>query len=310
MLSTNFRRIIRVGVINFWRNRVISAALIFVGVVTLYTIGALILAGAFLGASVEELKDKIDINVYFNIETDEADILLFQKQLENLPETERVEYLSRQEVLDRFSERHEDDSLTLQSLEVLGENPLRAVLNVKAFSPEQYSGISDFLDSQGSADLGDTDSIINEVNYKKNQIVIDRLIGLIDAVEKISLLVGGIMIIMVLLVAFNTTKLAIYNAREEISVMKLVGANASFIRGPFIVESTLYGIISAVLAVLLLYPSTLWFASGTKVFFGGIDLSQYFRDNFFQIFFIILISGILIAIFSSYMAVRRHLARE
>ena len=102
-------------------------------------------------------------------------------------------------------------------------------------------------------------------------------------------------------------RLAIFIARDEISVMRLVGGSNEYIRGPFVVEGMIYGLVSGALTIMLFYPITYWLKTTTQGFYGGIDLLHYFVANFVQIFFIIILSGVVLGAVSSYLAVRKYL---
>jgi len=302
----NLKRIIKSGFINFWRNGFVSLASILVMTVTLFVLGTVLFVGAMLDASLTQIKDKVDINVYFVTAADEEEILALKKSVEALPEVASVEYVSRDDALARFRQRHADDQLTLQALDELGENPLGANLNIKAKETSQYEDIATFLQKESVLTSGDT-PIIDKVNYFQNKIAIDKLTKIVDSSEKFGL---GIMIILVVasvLITFNTIRLAIYTSRDEIGVMQLVGASRAYIRGPFVFEGTMYGIISAFLTLLLFYPLTLWLGPITKSFFGNINIFHYFVNNFATIFLIIVVSGIVLGAVSSYLAVRKYL---
>jgi cell division transport system permease protein len=268
-----------------------------------------IIGNAFLAASLSELKDKVDVNVYFLTTAPEADILNLKKDLEALPEVKSVEYVNREEALRRFVERNSGNSLLLQSLEELGDNPLGAAFNIKAGEPGQYSQIADYLDKDTKATLDQGEpSIIDRVNYADNKLVIERLGSLVNGMDRLGFAIGLTLIIMAALVTASTIRLAIFNSRQEIGVMRLVGAGNGFIRGPFIISGVLYGAIAAILAGILLYPATLWVTNTTSSFFGGINLISYYTSNIGQIFVVLLVSGILLGMFSSYLAVRRYLS--
>lgn len=293
----------------FWRSGVVSFTAVFVSTVTLFIIGVVIIGNAFLVATLAELKDKVDVNVYFLTTAKEADILNLRRSLEALPEVKSVEYVTRDEALRRFVERNSGNSLLLQSLEELGDNPLGAAFNVKAVEPGQYSQIADYLDKDSKATLDQGEaSIIDRVNYQDNKVVIDRLGSLVDGMDRLGFAVGLTLVIMAALVTASTIRLAIYNSRQEIGVMRLVGAGNGFIRGPFIISGVLYGLIAAILAGILLYPATLWVTNTTSGFFGGINLLTYYLSNLGQIFLVLLVSGILLGMCSSYLAVRRYLS--
>lgn len=304
----NTKRVMRAGFVNFWRNGVVSVASVFVSVVTLFIIGALILSHAFLSSTLADVQNKVDINVYFKTTAPENEILALRDKLEALPQVKMVEYISREEALADFKERNKDNALILQSLDELGENPLGAVFNIKATSPDQYEGIASFLNQEENrAGSAGQESIIDSVNYQKNSIIINRLSRIITSATKISFAASFVLAIMAVLVTFNTLRLAIYNARNEIYVMRLVGASNSYIRGPFVMEGIMYGIFAALIALLLLYPTTIWISQTTSGYFGGLNLLTYFVDNFGQFLILLLGSGVILGIISSVTAVRRYL---
>ena len=308
MMGTNIQRVAKQGFVTFWRNGIVSFTGVFVTTVTLFIIGSVIIANAFLGASLKELESKVDVNVYFITTAPEEDILLLKKRLEDLPEVASVEYVNRDEALARFVERNKGNALVLQSLEELGDNPLGALFNIKAKLPTQYASIVSYLNKQTENVLSaGNSSIVDRVNYADNQIIIDRLSSLTAGVRKLSIFVSLILIAMAALVTASTVRLAIYNSRQEISVMRLVGANNSYIRGLFIMEGVMYGVLAAISAAVLLFPASLWVTKTTNSFFGGINVTEYYTSNFGQILLILLVSGILLGMFSSYLAVRRYL---
>jgi cell division transport system permease protein len=109
------------------------------------------------------------------------------------------------------------------------------------------------------------------------------------------------------MIVFNTIRLAIYIAREEIAVMRLVGASNAYIRGPFVFEGMMYGFVSGIITLLLFYPITLWLGPKTEAFFGNINIFTYYAANFPQVFGTILGAGILLGAISSFLAVRKYL---
>ncbi|HEY4511992.1 MAG TPA: permease-like cell division protein FtsX [Candidatus Paceibacterota bacterium] len=306
MLWTNTKRIVRTGFINFWRNGFVSLASIVVVTMSLVVFASLIFFNILMTEYVNQVKEKVDVNVYFTVSAPVEDILTLKRSLEGLPEVANVEYVSRDEALARFKEKHADDALTLQGLQELQENPLPAVLNVKAKEPSQYGSVAKFLESKNA--LGrDGTAIVESVNYNKNKIIIDKLVKIIDMSEKLGLGLSLILVFVSIVITFNTIRLVIYSAREEISVMRLVGASNKYIRGPFVVAGVMYGVISALITLALFYPITFYIGEFTRNFGAGVNLLHYYAINFGQIFLIIISSGILLGAISSYLAVRRYL---
>lgn len=316
MIFTYFKRVIRTGFVNFWRNGFLSFSSVVVLMLSLTAFGALIFGSAFGRTLIDEVKDKVDINVYFTLTADEPSILELKKTIEKLPEVARVEYISREQALTSFKNKWKDNTLILQGLIELGENPLPAVLNIKAKEPSQYAGIATLLDSKNSLSNNST-TIIDKVNYNQNKLVIDRLSRIIPSVQKAGSLIALILVIVAIIITFNTVRLVIYTAKDEIAVMKLVGASNPYIRGPFVISGIMYGIVSGILTLVVLALFA-YYTDAAVIKFAGVEdvkdfgliinvFSKYFMANFGQIFAVIMGSGIVLGALSSYLAVRRYL---
>ncbi len=317
MLFTHLKRIIRTGFINFWRNGFLSFSAIIVITLSLSVFGALIFGSAFGRALLKEVKNKVDINVYFTLDAQETDIVSLKKTIENLPEVDKVEYISRDQALSDFKDKWKDNTLILQGLDEIGDNPFPAVLNIKAKEPSQYAGIARFLESKNNSSSKDGVSILEKVNYNQNKLIIDRLGRIIPAIEKVGSVISIILILVALIITFNTIRLIIFTSKDEISVMKLVGASNIYIRGPFVVSGIMYGIFSGILTLGLL-GTFAYYSDAIILKFAGIQgandfdslinvFSTYFIQNITQISLIILISGIILGGISSYLAVKRYL---
>ncbi len=301
MIFVKARRVIQSGFNSFWRSPVVSLASVFTMLVTLFVVGSLLLSNAFLNATLQTIQDQVDISVTFNPEAAETEVLALKESLTLLPEVTEVEYLSREQELQSFRERHKDNSLIIQSLDEVG-NPFGARLNIKAANPSQYETIAGFLEARGGEE--GSSQLIDNVSFKKD--VVDKLLKVIDSSQRIGFAVTLVLVIISILVTINTISLAIYTSREEISVMRLVGASTLYVRGPFMVEGLIAGVIAAIGAVILLYPATIWVRNATTNVYGGINLVAYYVDNFTQIFLILLASGILLGVIASYLAVRKY----
>ncbi len=306
MLWVKIKRVTKAGFVNFWRNGFVSFASVLIMVVTLFTLGSVVFLGAILESSLIQLQNKVDINVYFVTDTPESDILNLKTSLEVLPEVASVEYITREDALAKFRERHADDQTILGALEELDDNPLGAVFNIKARETSQYGAVAEFLESPAALGAGQQ-QIIQKINYYDNKIVIERLSEIINSTERLGFSLSLVLIILSLIITFNTIRLAIYTAREEISVMRLVGASNRYVRSPFVVEGIMYGVVAAIIVLILFYPLTLWVGPMTERFFGSINIFEYYLDHFGQMFLIILSSGIVLGAVSSYLAVRRYL---
>ena len=316
MFFTNFKRITRGGFVNFWRNGFLSFAAVVVITLSLSIFGGIIFASAFGHALINQVKDKVDINVYVTLTAQESDILALQSTLKKLPEVSAVAYISSTTALANFQTKWQGNDLIIQGLQEIGYNPLPAVLNIKAKDPSQYAGIADFL-SSNQALAKDGTAIVDHVNYNQNKVVIDRLSEIISAVDTAGSIVALIFVFVSVIMIFNTIRLIIYNAKDEIGVMKLVGASNTYVRGPFVVSGIMYGVVSGVITLILLALAA-HYSDAVIIKLAGIQgindfsvivniLSAYFLSNFGQIFSIIMGSGILLGGLSSYVAVRRYL---
>ena len=293
MLWIKIKRIVHAGFYSFWRNGFVSLSSILVMVVTLFVIGSTIFSGAILGSTLNQIKDKVDINVYFVTTAPEEEILSIKTSLEQLPEiAPPVVYVTREEVLAE-----------------LGENPLGATLNIKAKDPSQYESIVSFFGLKGSecSSLESKFSIIDKVNYCQNKDAIDRLTNIINSANRLGFILTIFLIVISILITFNTLRLVIYMSRDEISVMRLVGASTNYIRGPFFVAGAIYGFISAIITLILFYPITIWLGNTTENFFVGLNIFHYYTSNFGEIFLIIVCSGVAIGSISPFLATRKYL---
>jgi cell division transport system permease protein len=306
MLWTNIKRVVKAGFINFWRNGFVSLASILVMTITLMVIGSIIFTSAILTSSLQQIKNKVDINVYFVTTAKEADVIAIRDAVQSLPEVSSISYVSRDQALADFRNRHQNDQLTLQALDELKDNPLGAALNIKAKDPSQYAGIAAFLQSK-SVSQDDGLPIIDKVNYNQNKGAIDTLTKIIDSGQRLGLFLTLLLIVVSIIITFNTIRLAIYISRDEISVMRLVGASSKFVRGPFVIVGIMYGIVACIITLVVLLPATFYLGRATQNFFTGINIFHYYTSNFPQIFLILLCSGIIIGAVSSYLAVRRYL---
>jgi cell division transport system permease protein len=223
-----------------------------------------------------------------------------------MPEISSIDYVSSDEALSEFRKRHQEDEPTLRALDELGSNPLGASLNIKAKDPSQYESIVKFLDDQKDSSKSG-DSIIDRINYSKNKQAIDALNKIIAASNRLGSIVIGFFVFVSILITFNTIRLAIYIFREEISVMRLVGASEMYIRGPFVTVGVMYGFVSGILTLLLLYPITYWIGPITADIGTGLSVFSYYIAQFSFFFSVAVGSGVVLGAISSYLAVRKYL---
>jgi len=295
------KRVFKWGLKNFIRNGWLSTATISIMVLTLLVITVLLMVNVIANATLKNLEDKIDISVYFKLQTPETQILDAKAQLEQLAEVQSIQYTSQNDALIAFKEKHKDNPVLLQSLDELENNPLEASLNIKAKETSQYASINQFLESVHYKD------IIDKVNYLQNKGVIEKLSKIIVDVKTFGLILSLALALIVFLVTFNAIRLAIYSSREEINVMKLVGASNWFIRGPFIIEGLMYGLIATIVTMILLYPVFYFVSPKLSSFLPIENIFSYFKSNAIVLTLLLLVISSVLGVFSSFFAVRKYL---
>ncbi len=300
-MLTSFIRIVKSGVLSFWRNKWLSSAAIFMMSLAIFGITSLILINVLINSLVTDLEDKIDVSVYFKLDTAEEDILKVRSDLVQLDEVKSVEYISTDEALANFKERHKDNEVLLQSLNELNTNPLEASLNIKANEASQYESIAKFFNQ------GNYQDIIDKINYLENKAVIGRLSAITTAIRQVGFVVLLILAALAVLVTYNTIRLTIYSSRKEIKVMKLVGASNWFTRGPFVIEGVLYGFIAAFVALLVMYPILWYLSPKITSYLPGTDIFYFFQVNMIVLFFTQIVIGVVLGVASSIVAIRRYL---
>lgn len=305
-MKSDLTRIFRSGFLNFTRNSLLSFASVFMMVITLMIISGSIFFHALTGFSIQQIKNRVDINVYFYPSASESQILSLQETLQKLPEVAKIDYVSRDQALENFREKHVNDALTLAALAELGTNPLGASLNIRAKDSTQYGQIAEYLSSDTSLDNNQA-SIIEKVNYYQNQEIIDRMTAVTRSIDTMARIVMLIFVALSIIVIYNTIRLAIYASREEIHVMRLVGAQKRYVHGPFMVEGLLTGVFGAIITAILWYPVTLLISKKMTNFFQGFSFLKYYTENFIQIFIIMLVAGVIIGMISAALCVNKFI---
>ena len=300
MLSS-VKRIIYSGWVKFKRQSSLSVATVFILVLTILLISSLYVARFVAESLISDIKQKVDISVYFKSDVPEKDILKVKKEISEIPEVKDVRYISKEDALRRFMKMNENNPKIIKGLKVVGLNPLLPALNIRAQEASQYQAISNFLEN------GSIKGLIDHANFPQKKLVIKRLFFLTSSVDKIGLSLSVILALFAVLVAFNTIKIAIYSSREEISIMKLVGASNWFVRGPFVVQGFICGSISAILSILIFGVICYFISPKFMTIAPGINIYNYFSENIVMIFLAQLFIGVGLGVFSSAVAVRKYL---
>ena len=295
------KRIFNVGWTNFKRNSYLSIGTTGVMVLVLFLFSGLMSLNYLASQIVSSLEEKVDVSVYFKNDASEEEIAKVKSDLESLGTVKNVEYVSKDQALDEFKERHAGDTLVQNSLAELDENPLQASLNVKASDSSQYASIVTFLEGNKFR------SLVDKINFYENEQVIARVLAISGGLRNWGFLLTMALALIAVLVTFNTVRLTIYSQKQEIEIMRLVGGSNWHIKAPYLVEGGLYGVLAAGIVAVVFYPVAYFISPKIETLMPGVSLISYFVSNIFQFVPLIFFIGILLGATSSFVAIRRFL---
>lgn len=295
-------RVFKYGWQNFWRNGWLSVSTIAIMILALLVFEGLILFNVVSKGAIQAIQDKVDVSIYFKSNVSEDTILGLKRSLDGLDEVKYVEYISQEQALANFKTRHAGEDTITRTLEELDTNPLLASLNIKARDLHRYESIASYLEKPDFRDE------IEKITYAQNQVVIDRLTSLVDNFGRGGFALTVFLAFLAAIVTFNTIRLAIFSSSDQLGIMRLVGASNAFVRGPFVVEGLMYGIISAIIGFLLFIPVIAFVSPQINSFVPEVDLQNYFNASFLSLLAYQLIFGIGLGIISSIIATRRYLS--
>lgn len=252
--------------------------------------------------SAENLQNRVDISVFFEQEVTQEQLQTIKTEFETFPEVANARIITAEEALERFRTRHQNDPLVEATLEELGENPLQASLVLTARELDQYPVLFQQLQRSRFQPL------INTINYEDNRGLIETLDKITSGIRTFGIVLTLIFGFVAVLVMFNTLRLTIFSRREEIEIMRLVGASQAYIQGPFIIEGMFYGLVATIIAAAIFYPALSTSAPAIERFFG-LDFSagQSLQSQFWMIALYMLLIGILLGVISSVIATRKYL---
>jgi len=296
-------RILKFGLQNFVRNFWLSVATVSVLVLTLVSVNILLSLNVLGKVAMSDLESKVDVSVHFRPEVESSRVQTVKVALLSLPEVKDVQELTPAEALAQFSKDHSGDSTVIESLGEVGENPFGSTLIIKARDIGDYPKILAALDNQSYANLiegkdeGDRDAMISRVQAVANKL------------ELFGLATSAVFAFLTLLIVFNTIRVSIFTRREEIGIMRLVGASDGFIRGPFYVEALLWSISAMAICLAVVLPAVKFGQPYLQSFFGTdtADLAGFFQANFFVVFGSQLAAVALLSLITTKMATAKYL---
>lgn len=295
-------RIIKLGLLNFWRNRWLSLAATLNMALTLLVISTFAISAITIKKTADTIREKIDITIYIKDSASVDDIVSLQRKLGDRPDVKTVKYISKEEALEVFKTQQKGKKV---SEYITGaDNPLPRSLEIKANKAEDLDNIATFIQQDQYSPM------IENVSYQENKKIIERLIGLTKFTNEIGILLSLTFLITSILVILNTIRLTIFNRKDEIEIMCLVGANDQFIKIPFLIEGALYGIFAALIAFTMIglglsfVISRAWQELDPSL---GAAINRFFTSNLWSVIGLEIILGVAISVSCSFVSIRKHL---
>lgn len=301
-----FWRIVHTGILNFMRNITLAVAAIAVMVVTLTIVLFSLITNATFANTINQITSKIDISVFLKDSDTPAQTQQLITQLKKMPNVKSVHYLTKEQALRQYEQQNAGNQKLQQAINETS-NPLPATILVKPHDLNKIQDIKNFLTKPSVATLQS-----DQPSYSGDrEVAINRITHATDVLRKIGIVTVAVFAVVCALIIFNTIQMAIFNRRDEIGIMRLLGASTSYIRGPFIVESVIYGILSAVFSILIVNSAFLASAGTLQATsLGLLDINyanQYFDIHFWQFLALQLVLGIVLGAVSAAIATRRYL---
>ncbi len=296
-------RDIKIAFQNFYRNIGLFLVTIIIIILALFSINLLIVLNILTNASIDVIKNKIDISVYFKPEISQEQVYSIKSRLEVLPKIKNVQFLQKKDALEKFQKIHKNDPKILEALRELDDNPLGDSLIIQAKEISDYKIILNILNEKQynnyiyDKDFGDYEKYIDQLNLSSKKI------------QQIILFVSFIFIVIGVLVILNTVKITIYTRREEIGIMKLVGATDWFIKIPFILETIICNLFAFLICIIIFYPFLYIIQPLIAGFLEdyNFNIIVYFQQHFLQIFGWQFVFIIILGIISSSWAIKKYL---
>lgn len=301
-----FGRIIKAGAQNFVRNATLAIAAIAVMVITLSIILFSVIANATFSNTISQITDKITISVYLKdtVTEDQKNQLL--QDLNGIDNVKAVKYLSKDDALENYKKQNQNNLDLLLAISQT-DNPIPATIIIKPKDPNKIQDIQKYLEKTDVAALQS-----DKTSYSGDRkTALDKITTATKFMREAGIVGVFVFATVSMLIIFNTIRMAIFNRRDELQIMRLLGASTSYIRGPFVVETVMYGVVAAIISIVLCNGLfTVSSAAFDASSLGLLDIkyaSDYFSSHLGIILAGQLLIGILIGAASSMIATRRYL---
>jgi len=302
-------RMMRYGVNNFSRNLWLTTAATAVMTITLLIIFTTSVARIVLNDTVQDIRNKVDIPINLKSSATDKQIALLRKKFAEQPDVVQVNYISKEQTKKNLLDSGKLTADQLQIIAELPEQPYYPVLKIVVKDPSNTASIEDFVKNDKDVQEAlNTQPGLQPTFSGDRAKSIATISGWASAAEKGGLIAGIIFVAISMLIIFNTIRMAIFSRKDEIEMMKLIGADKGFIRGPFVVEAVMYGFFAALFATGI--GISLFLAAEPKLSAYGISTAELHMSiiTYSPVLVIAMICiGALIGVVSSRLAVRRYL---
>lgn len=305
-------RVFKYGAASFKRNIWLSIAATLVMTVTLVILLVTIGASLILTSTAQAMREKIDITIFFQPGTSIEILNNIADIVRTDPNVKTIEVADTAMEYQRFLDENRDNEALLEALndESMNQqmlNTMQATMRIKVEDPENLDQLRNIVDT--TAIIQEYLDDEKEPTYDVNRAEINTITTWANVAKNGGLILGAVFLVISILMIFNTIRMAIFSRREEIYMMKLVGADTNFIRGPFLVEAEICGVISGLLASTLAYVGFRMIAPGLSSY--GIDIStvsDFMMTNKLMLVYAgVIITGMLIGSISARLAMQKYL---
>lgn len=279
-----------------------SVMTVFMLVLMLLSVNTLWVVKLTTARAIEAVKSQVNVSVYFSADVSEKVVSEITKYLKSFPEVVAVDLLDSEAVLRSFQERHKMSPDVLAALNELGGNPFGPTVIVKTREPGDYLKVVNALDVPEYRD------VIEAKSFDEHREAIAKIQNITTRLEKMVLGLSALFALIAFLVIFNTIRVAINGQKMEIGIKRLVGASNWFIRGPYLVESVFFTILSVFITGVVIFASTKWLDGYLGVVFGdGFSLTNYYFSHILSVFGLQILAVLILTSLSSLLAMRRQL---
>jgi cell division transport system permease protein len=303
----NFNRMWKAGFVKSIRlpQIFIPLSIFFALVLTLGS--SVFVAYNFSKHTIENFEDRINIVIYFDRKTNTEFEQQVLAQIKARPDVKKVEYKTGKEVLDDFKLKHQDDPITLQALNEISENPFGSSVVVFANNPKSYEVIAKEIEDMNIPFVEDKQiSPIENVTYKEHKTAIDSFANVLNKGSLIALIITVALAIILLFTLYLALRFATQGDKEEIKIMRLVGASSMLTVGPTSIMGMLSGLIGAIIAIISMYFLTQNITPYTLAF-DSFNAFTWYIKNIKLLLIGNIGFGLLFGFIGSILAVRRYL---